>query len=103
MQGLKARSIESSCFSGKGVATMITEMERGFAGHCPFGSLSDLYASAYECYHAGKVCEAFDQFGRIEAASSMFAESDVDVLIARRVRGCAGAGRGYPSPGPQSR
>ncbi len=73
------------CFSGKGVTTMITEMERGFAGHCPFVSLADLYASAYDSYHAGKVRDAFDQFGRIEAASSMFRQSDVDVLIARRV------------------
>lgn len=64
---------------------MITEMERGFVGHCPFVSLADLYASAYDSYHAGKVRDAFDQFGRIEAASSMFAQSSVDVLIARGV------------------
>lgn len=76
---------ELNCFSGRGVATMITEMERGFVGHCPFVSLADLYASAYDLYHAGKVRDAFDQFGRIEAASSMFAQSDVDVLIARGV------------------
>jgi hypothetical protein len=68
-----------NCFSGKGVTTMITEMERGFVGHCPFVSLADLYASAYDSYHAGKVRDAFDQFGRIEAASSMFPQSDVDV------------------------
>jgi dihydrodipicolinate synthase/N-acetylneuraminate lyase len=74
-----------NCFSGKGVATMITEMERGFVGHCPFVSLADLYASAYDSYHAGKVRDAFDQFGRVEAASSMFGQSDVDVLIARGV------------------
>ena len=43
-----------NCFSGKGVTTMITEMERGFVGHCPFVSLADLYASAYDSYHAGK-------------------------------------------------
>jgi dihydrodipicolinate synthase/N-acetylneuraminate lyase len=73
------------CFSGKGVTTMITEMERGFVGHSPFVSLADLYASAYDSYHAGKLRDAFDQFGRIEAASSMFPQSDVDVLIARRV------------------
>jgi dihydrodipicolinate synthase/N-acetylneuraminate lyase len=73
------------CFSGNGVNTMITEMERGFVGHCPFLSLADLYASAYDSYHAGNVRDAFDQFGRIEAASSMFPQSDVDVLIARRV------------------
>ncbi len=64
---------------------MITEMERGFVGHCPFVSLADLYASAYDLYHAGHVREAFDQFGRVLAASSIFPLSDVDVLIARRV------------------
>ncbi len=53
------------CFSGNGVTTMITEMERGFVGHCPFVSLADLYASAYDSYHAGRVRDAFDQFGRI--------------------------------------
>jgi len=74
-----------NCFSGKGVTTMITEMERGFVGHCPFVSLADLYASAYDCYHAGKRRESFDQFGRVLAASSMFAQNDVDVLIARGV------------------
>ncbi len=74
-----------NCFSGKGVTTMITEMQRGFVGHCPFVSLADLYASAYDSYHAGRVRDAFDQFGRIEAASSMFAQSSVDVLIARGV------------------
>src|SRR5580704_9099807 len=74
-----------NCFSGKGVTTMITEMELGFVGHCPFVSLADLYASAYDLYHAGKDREAFDQFGRIEAASSMFPQSDVNVLIARGV------------------
>src|SRR5277367_2354681 len=73
------------CFSGKGVSTMITEMERGFVGHCPFVSLADLYASAYDSYHAGKLSKAFDQFGRILAAGSMFAQNDVNILIARRV------------------
>jgi dihydrodipicolinate synthase/N-acetylneuraminate lyase len=74
-----------SVFSGRGVNTMITEMERGFVGHCPFVSFSDLYASAYDDYHAGRLREAFDQFARIEAAGTMFAQSDVNVLIARGV------------------
>jgi dihydrodipicolinate synthase/N-acetylneuraminate lyase len=74
-----------SCFSGKGVNTMITEMERGFSGHCPFVSFSDLYASAYDAYHSGKFQQAFDQFARIEAASTMFAQNDVNILIARGV------------------
>lgn len=73
------------CFSGKGVNTMMTEMERGFVGHCPFVSFSDLYASAYDAFHAGRMQEAFDQFGRIEAASTMFAQSDVNILVARGV------------------
>ena len=31
-------------FSGKGVQTMITEMELGFCGHCPYTNLADVYA-----------------------------------------------------------
>jgi dihydrodipicolinate synthase/N-acetylneuraminate lyase len=72
-------------FSGRGVNTMISEMERGFEGHCPFVSFSDMYASAYDAFHAGDKQKAFDQFGRIEAASSMFAQNDVNILIARGV------------------
>jgi dihydrodipicolinate synthase/N-acetylneuraminate lyase len=93
-----------NCFSGKGVTAMITEMERGFVGHCPFVSLADLYASAYDSYHAGKVRDAFDQFGRIEAASSMFPQSDIDVLIARRVfRPGTTTRLAPPAPGTDSR
>ncbi len=76
---------QMKCFAGSGVMTMITEMERGFVGHCPYVSLADLYASAYDLFHAGKVREAFDQFGRILAASSIFAQNDVGILIARGV------------------
>jgi hypothetical protein len=72
-------------FSGNGVRTLITEMELGFSGHCPFTSLADLYASAYDLFHAGKKQEAYDQFGRITAANAMFSQSNVNVLIARGV------------------
>jgi dihydrodipicolinate synthase/N-acetylneuraminate lyase len=81
----KRTNDQLNCFSGKGVNTLMTEMERGFVGHCPFVSFSDVYASAYDLYHSGKAREAFDQFGRIEAASTMFAQSDVNILIARGV------------------
>jgi dihydrodipicolinate synthase/N-acetylneuraminate lyase len=81
----KRTNDQLKCFSGRGVATMITEMERGFSGHCPYVSIADLYAAAYDSFHAGKVRQAFDQFGKIQAASSMFAQSDVNVLIARGV------------------
>lgn len=74
-----------NCFSGKGVRTMITEMELGFTGHCPFVSFADLYASAYDAFHGGKPVDAFEQFGRIEAASTLFAQSDINILIARGV------------------
>src|ERR1700723_837496 len=91
-------SNQLQCFSGKGVTTMITEMERGFVGHCPFVSLADLYASAYDSYHAGRVRDAFDEFGRIEAASSMFAQRDVNVLIARGVFRPGTTARTNPPP-----
>jgi hypothetical protein len=94
----KRTNDELNCFSGRGVATMMTEMERGFVGHCPFVSLADLYASAYDYFHAGKVREAFDQFGRIEAASS------VNVLVARGVFPPGTTTRvAPPAPGAETR
>ena len=72
-------------FSGRGVYTMISEMEAGFAGHCCFTSLADMYAAAYDQFHAGNRRAAFDTFGRIMAASSMFSQSNINVLIARGV------------------
>lgn len=76
---------EMKSFSGRGVYTMISEMEAGFAGHCPFTSIADLYATAYDQFHAGDRRAAFETFGRIQAASSMFSQSSVNVLIARGV------------------
>lgn len=100
----KRTNEQLNCFSGKGVATMVTEMERGFVGHCPYVSLADVYASAYDSYHAGKVRDAFDQFGRIEAASSMFAQSDINVLIARGVfRPGTTTRTAPPAPGADTR
>lgn len=72
-------------FAGRGVYTMISEMEVGFAGHCPFTSLADLYATAYDQFHVGQKRQAFDTFGRIMAASSMFSQSNINVLVARGV------------------
>lgn len=72
-------------FSGRGVRTMITEMERGFAGHCPYVSLSDVYQSAYEAWQENRRDDAFRIFGAIQAASSMFAQSSPEALVARGV------------------
>jgi len=72
-------------FSGFGVVTMMTEMESGFSGHCPFVSLADIYAAAFDLFHKGQRREAFDMFGRIQAISSMLPLGTIDVLIARGV------------------
>lgn len=72
-------------FSGNGVKTFITELERGTSGCCPFVSLSDVYARAFDDWQAGKKQQAFDAFSAIMGASAMFAQSNVNVLIARGV------------------
>jgi dihydrodipicolinate synthase/N-acetylneuraminate lyase len=72
-------------FSGFGVQTMITEMELGFSGHCPYVTVADLYASAYDLWHSGKKREGFDMFGRIQALNSMLPTYTFDALIARGI------------------
>jgi dihydrodipicolinate synthase/N-acetylneuraminate lyase len=91
-------------FSGNGVRTMITEMERGFAGHCPTTGLSDIYAQAFDLWHAGKKREAFDMFGRVLAFDSI-PNSAAYILTARGVfkedtvtRPMATTGARRPSP-----
>lgn len=74
-----------SVFSGNGVRTMITEMELGFAGHCPFTGLADLYAAVYDLFHSGSIREAWDMFGRILVFNSMVSESGITLLVARGV------------------
>jgi dihydrodipicolinate synthase/N-acetylneuraminate lyase len=71
-------------FSGNGVRTMITEMERGFMGHCPTAGLADVYAQAFDLWHAGKKREAFDMFGRVLAFESIPNAGSYE-LIARGV------------------
>ena len=72
-------------FSGFGVQTMITEMDLGFSGHCPYVTVADLYAAAYDLWHNGQKREAFDMFGRIQALNSMVATNTFEVLIARGI------------------
>ena len=72
-------------FSGQGVATMITEMELGFSGHCPYTNVADVYSAAYDLWHRGKKREAFDMFGRIQALASMMPISSIDIMTARGV------------------
>ncbi len=71
-------------FSGNGVRTMITEMERGFLGHCPTTGLSDIYEQAFDLWQAGNKREGFDMFGRVLAFESI-PHAESYVLIARGV------------------
>ena len=92
-------------FSGNGVRTMITEMERGFMGHCPTTGLADIYAQAFDLWHAGKKREGFDMFGRVLAFESI-PNAGSYVLIARGVfkentitRAMTSTGGGNTAPG----
>jgi dihydrodipicolinate synthase/N-acetylneuraminate lyase len=76
---------EVKVFSGQGVRTMINEMELGFSGHCPTVALADIYAAAFDLWHADRHQEAFDMFGRILAFNSMGTTSRDSVMIARGV------------------
>jgi dihydrodipicolinate synthase/N-acetylneuraminate lyase len=90
-------------FSGFGVGTMITEMELGFSGHCPFTNLADIYSAAFNLFHAGKKREAFDMFGRIQALSTMMPVSTIDIMIARGVfRPSTRTRNSPPVPGVES-
>jgi 4-hydroxy-tetrahydrodipicolinate synthase len=71
-------------FSGNGVRTMVTEMERGFMGHCPTTGMSDIYAQAFDLWHEGRKREGFDMFGRLLAFTSI-PNADSYSLIARGV------------------
>jgi dihydrodipicolinate synthase/N-acetylneuraminate lyase len=72
-------------FSGGGAATMITELERGFSGACPYTSLADVFAASFDLWQKGQKREAFDMFGRIQAFASITPISSLDILIARGV------------------
>ena len=45
-------------FSGNGAGTMISEMERGFSGACPYTSLADVFAASFDLWHKGRKREA---------------------------------------------
>ncbi len=70
-------------FSGQGVRTMINEMELGFWGHCPTVNLADIYAQAFDLYHAGKKEESFAMFGRIGALGTMNLNLGNPLMVAR--------------------
>lgn len=80
---LKRTKGEVADFSGRGANTLVSEMERGFIGACPFMSLPDVYQGAWEAWAAGDKARAFQIFGAIQAANTMFSQSSVEAMIAR--------------------
>ena len=52
--------------------------------HCPFTGMSDVYAAAFDLWHAGKRREAFDMFGRILAFNSITGAAGY-VMVARGI------------------
>jgi dihydrodipicolinate synthase/N-acetylneuraminate lyase len=81
----KRTNDEMKVFSGQGVRTMINEMELGFSGHCPVVALADVYAAAFDLWHAGRRQDAFDMFGRILAFGSLGTADANSILVARGV------------------
>jgi 4-hydroxy-tetrahydrodipicolinate synthase len=107
---LKRTNGEMKVFSGQGVRTMINEMELGFSGHCPTVSLADVYAQAFDLFHAGKKAEAFAMFGRIQAFSTMGLSTGNPMMVARgmfklttRTRNAPAAAGVEPEPGAGGR
>lgn len=103
----KRTNDEMKVFSGQGVRTLMTEMELGFSGHCPVVALSDIYAAAFDLFHAGRRREAFDMFGRVLAFNSVGASGD-SIMIARgvfprTVKSRAGGGGGGGGGGGEGR
>jgi 4-hydroxy-tetrahydrodipicolinate synthase len=85
-------------FSGQGVRTMINEMELGFSGHCPYVALADLYAQAFDLFHAGKKEDAFAMFGRIQAFGTMGLSTNGNaIMIARGMFKMTTRSRSAPS------
>ena len=71
-------------FSGGGGRTLLTEMNLGFAGCCPYVGLADLYQKSFELWHSGQRRESFEMLGRIAAFNNIPGSNEY-VLAARGV------------------
>ncbi len=71
-------------FAGKGVRTMLDELNLGFAGFCPTPGLADLFQATAELWDAGRKQEAFDMFGRIQGFSTI-PGAGAYIMVARGV------------------
>lgn len=72
-------------FSGRGGGTLISEMERGFQGSCPYVGLADGYQGAFDAWHAGDHQRAFQIFAAMQAANTMLDQSSPSIFIARNI------------------
>jgi len=104
-------------FAGKGVRSMIEEMQLGFTGFCPTVGMADLFQEAWELWKAGKPRESYDMFARIQAFSTI-TDADQYVMVARGIfkentksrpmpgmgsgGGGAGGGGGRAAAGPMT-
>jgi hypothetical protein len=59
----KGSNDQLKIFSGSHGKTLIDEMIRGFSGNMPAASFADIYASAWDLWHAGNKREAIEVYG----------------------------------------
>ena len=64
---------------------MITEMELGFSGHCPYTNLGRCVRGGFRSVAQREETRGFDMFGRIQAFDSITPISSIDIMIARGV------------------
>ena len=80
---------ELKIFTGGHGKTLIDEMRRGFEGTMPAASFADLYAGAWDRWHAGQTAEAMEIFARaavlINEISAFGLESMKYILVQRGV------------------
>jgi dihydrodipicolinate synthase/N-acetylneuraminate lyase len=103
-------------FAGKGVRSMIEEMQLGFTGFCPVVGMADIFQEAWELWKAGKPRESYDMFARIQAFSTI-TDADQYLMVARGIfkedtkaratpgmgaGGGAGGGGGRAASGPMT-
>ena len=76
-------------FTGGAGRTLLDEMRRGFSGSMPAAPLADIYASAWDLWHAGRHAEAMAAFGKaailLEEEGAYGVEADKYMLCLRGV------------------
>jgi dihydrodipicolinate synthase/N-acetylneuraminate lyase len=71
-------------FSGGGGKNLLTEMQLGFSGSCPYVGFADLFQKAFDLWQTEHQTEAFDMLGRVLAFNSIPGANEY-ILTARGV------------------